>query len=84
MIQHFNKKSIFTIEIEVIPLCNFSCEYCENRYELTYNTSKKFSVDFEALYQFIQKIKKIKQNIKLKLNGGEPTLHNQLLLFGNK
>lgn len=68
------------ILIFVVDKCNFSCEYCYNRFPRTLK-----SANLELYLKFIQDIKK-KTNRKLNISliGGEPTLNPEVLDFCSK
>lgn len=80
MFKNFSE-DIFTVEVEVTPKCNYTCEFCEN--SKGDFTSDKFDIDFNALLQFLKYLKTIVigKPISLILNGGEPTLHKSLFIF---
>ena len=85
MLQEIDRES-FTIEVEVTPCCNYSCNYCENRKDKAFEETSLFNIDFNALLHFIRFISKSSnfKNILVILNGGEPTLHPGLLDFCKK
>lgn len=80
----FFKKNIFTIEIEVISYCNYTCDYCENNYNNIQFYYNKCKINFNQLFIFLKKISNNFKQLILILNGGEPTLHPDLLLFCKK
>ena len=74
-------KNIFTIFINIIDMCNYSCYYCFNNWPRT-----NIFIDINSLYNFIIYIKSFNDNIKYKIEicGGEPTLHPDLFEFCQK
>ena len=74
----------FIVDVEVTLYCNQDCRHCINRISDKQYTLQDDSIDFNKLYVFLEKLISVKKNIKLILNGGEPTLHPDLLLFCEK
>ena len=76
--KQFFEENIFTVEVEVTPHCNFTCEYCENKNTATFESFSSYNIDFNALHKFLLPYK---GQCTVILNGGEPTLHPGLLSF---
>ena len=76
--KQFFEQNIFTVEVEVTPHCNFTCEYCENKNTATFESFSSYNIDFNALHKFLLPYK---GQCTVILNGGEPTLHPGLLSF---
>lgn len=81
--KEFFERNGFTVEVEVTPYCNFACEYCENSRDLIkwdrFDGELGVNIDFKSLFSFIRKIKA--DRLTVLLNGGEPTLHPDLVDF---
>lgn len=62
-----------------LPGCNFNCFYCHNRQLLQDNYE---NIDTQTIFDFLQKRKGMIDGVVI--SGGEPTLHEDLLMFINK
>lgn len=68
-IKEIGKGSIININWELVSHCQFKCTYC-------YYGPHKSNIDYTSLSKIVlTKLKTIKDDIKLTLVGGEPTLH---------
>ena len=65
------------ILIYVVDKCNFTCEYCYNRFPRTLK-----SANLKLISKFITDIKnKTKRKLNISLIGGEPTLNKDIFVF---
>lgn len=62
-----------------LPGCNFNCFYCHNRQLLQDNYE---NIDTQTIFDFLQKRKGMIDGVVI--SGGEPTLHEDLLMFIKK
>lgn len=82
MILEFSHTSFFIVEIETTSDCNFLCDFCINRKkQASCATNSSNLVDFAAITQFLDYLLSANKQIRVLLNGGEPTLHPRLLEF---
>ena len=80
MIRDFSQDRCFVVEVESTSRCSFNCSFCNNRNELTHDDAH-FDINFTNLARFIKKICKCTNEVKVLLNGGEPTMNDGLLGF---
>lgn len=75
----------FIIDVEVGRFCNQKCEYCPDKFieNTTFNDYEK--INFDKLFDYITKFHRLsKVDVLLMLDGGEPTIHPNLLEFCKK
>lgn len=66
-----------TIIVYMIDECNYSCEYCINKFPRTHKL-----INIQNLYTFLTSLyDKTKKILLIELAGGEPLLHKNLILF---
>lgn len=74
-----NDDNYLTFIVNMLNICNYSCEYCCEGCANKNNILKHY-INHQALILFFKNfyIRNKKQNIKISLYGGEPTLHSKL------
>ena len=65
----------------VVPGCNFRCRYCDNR-EIIFDYLEKEWIHERDVLNHLYRVKGYLTG--LCIGGGEPTLHNGILLFASK
>lgn len=79
MINRFDDPDKIYIQVFIIDKCNIQCEYCYNIFPRTHEKA-----NLKAFYNFIKSAtEQINRLFEIQIVGGEPTLHEDLLIFVN-